>query len=318
MNHMSNYNITGIYRFYENGNMIYEQKNALTDLGRATAIKALIGVIPQFASELSYGIGDTANTVSGSFITNNALDYEVGRTNVIGSTLTKIAGTNREAIVFSGTINDVKSFSLREIGLYPPLAGINELYTGKEIIAFDDNITLTGLGGSGTYITDSNIRIGSNGWSLPTSNGTSSYVELNAQSGIANFLSGYSVNDTFAFAFYNPSVSNVTLTTRLFTDTSNYYTLTFSTTGSGYKIATATKGSATITGSPIWNNITAIRIWQSAANNIFLDGMRINDTDGSDTNYGLLSRAVLATPVTKSEAIPLDIQYVLSVGFNIT
>ena len=94
-------NIKGTYRFFLDGELVYEQDNALTIMGRAIAIKSLLGIIPNFANSIAYGIGDKPNVVDSNtnLITNNSLEFEIGRTSVYGSSLQ--IDNNNDVLVYS-------------------------------------------------------------------------------------------------------------------------------------------------------------------------------------------------------------------------
>ncbi len=69
-------------------------------------------------------------------------------------------------------------------------------------------------------------------------------------------------------------------------------------------------------GSPRWSDINEISIHSSA--DVVIDAVRFNNIDSVDTIYGMVSRAVLSTPITKESNSVLDIEYYLSMAFNKT
>ena len=48
---------------------------------------------------------------------------------------------------------------------------------------------------------------------------------------------------------------------------------------------------------------------------VYLDGLRIDDEDTFDANFGLISRSVLSSPIEKKAGKPVDIEYRISLGF---
>jgi hypothetical protein len=46
-----------------------------------------------------------------------------------------------------------------------------------------------------------------------------------------------------------------------------------------------------------------------------MEGFRINDEDTFDPNFGLISRSVLGSEITKTAGRAIDIEYKLSLGF---
>lgn len=311
----------GIYRFYLEDRLIHEQKNALTVAGRSIVIKSLLGVIPNFANTIAYGIGDSANvfSASSSLITNSTLNFETGRARVIGSSLQ--VENNNDILVYSGTINDPFQSEIREVGLYPsPVLDSSIGMDGSLIFNFDnvDNFIKFGTASGAQLISAAAARIGSELFSIPQSDGASDYLQYSSTDGTLEYISRYTSQDTFRLAGLDNNTSSATINFRFYTDSSNYYDLSFATpTASGYFISELAKSQATITGNPSWSNITFVRFWQNNTESVLLDGLRIDlGSYVVDTNYGLISRAVLPEPIRKPASIPLTIEYSLSLGFN--
>lgn len=56
--------IEGIFKFYQDGELIAESRNNITETGRILAIKTLLGALPSFGSSLAIGVDSTPNTLS--------------------------------------------------------------------------------------------------------------------------------------------------------------------------------------------------------------------------------------------------------------
>jgi len=311
----------GIYRFYLDDTLVYEQKNALTVAGRSIVIKSLLGIIPSFANTIAYGIGDSANVLSASsaLITNSTLKFETGRTKVIGSSLQ--IENNNDILVYSGTINDPFQSEIREVALYPsPVLDSSIGMNGSLIFDFDnvDSFIKFGTASGSQLVSTTTARIGSQLYSIPQTDGSTDYLQYSSTDGTLEYINRYTSQDTFRLAGLDNNITTASVNFIFYTDSSNYYTLTFTTpTASGYFISEVEKGNATIVGNPSWTDINFVRFWQNNSQTILLDGLRIDL--GSyliDTNYGMISRAVLAAPVKKPASIPLTIEYSLSLGFN--
>ena len=69
--------ILGVYRFFINGELVGEQKNALTEAGRSIVIKSLLGYMTNFANSIAYGIDGSDNNFNSAstLITNNTLGF---------------------------------------------------------------------------------------------------------------------------------------------------------------------------------------------------------------------------------------------------
>lgn len=313
--------IEGKYKFIIDGEVIAEQKNALTSAGRSIAIKSLLGIIPNFGGVITYGIGNKQNTVDPvtNLISNNCLQFEIGRTPVIGSTLD--ISSNSDILVYSGTIDSTFQFQIHEVGLYPGgLTDNNSDVSGEVIFDFDriDLFTKTGTA-SGAFLSDSTeARIGTQVLSLPPTDGVNSYLTFSATNNSLSIIDTYVSQDTFRLAGLDLNLFSSSVNFRFYSDDFNYYEYNFTTpSSSGYFIVELEKGSAITTGNPSWSNIIFARIWNNSSSAVYLDGLKI-DTGSYllDTVQGLISRAVLAAPIKKPSGVPLTIEYSLSVGFN--
>ena len=314
--------IEGIYRFYLDGELVHEQKNALTTMGRSIALKSLLGIIPNFANSIAYGIGDKPNTLdpSTNLITDNFLQFELGRTSVNGSTLQVNDGIS--ALVYSGLVQDSAEYFIYEVGLFPSL--VTNLFIGvrsSTIFNFDQVNTFTQSGtASGSFMSaNTAARIGTDLLFLPETNATTDYLQYFANSNELDYLDTFTSEDPFKLAGFDPNNTSSSVVFRMYSDDTNYYDVVFNTpSSSGYFIAETLKGNSSITGTPQWSNIKYVRFWETGGpSGVLLDGLRINT--GSyliDTNTGMISRAVLSTPIRKPSSIPLTIEYTLNVGFN--
>lgn len=312
--------IKGKYKFIIDNKVIAEQTNALTVSGRSIAIKSLLGIIPNFAGSICYGIGNKANTInSNNLISNNCLQFEVGRTPVIGSSLDVSSGT--DILVYSGTIDSTSQYQIYEVGMFPGGIITNNLdVAGEVILDFDrlDLFTKTGTA-SGSFLIDAaEARIGRQLLYTPTMDGVNSYLTYPNTSNNLSPIDSYVSQDTFRLAGFNLYNLSASINFRFYTDDNNYYDYVFNTpSSSGYFITELQKGAVSITGEPTWTNITSTRIWLTAASGVYLDGLKIDSGEYLlDTLTGMISRAVLAAPVTKPAGIPMTIEYSLSMGFN--
>jgi hypothetical protein len=313
--------IEGIYRFILDGEVIAEQKNALTPMGRAIAIKSLLGIIPNFAGVITYGIGNEANIISAStnLITNNGLQFEVGRTPVIGSSLD--VSNSTDVLVYTGTIDSTSQYQIYEVSLYPGgITNNNADVAGSTLFDFDrvDLFTKNGTASASSLVESVEARIGSQLFSLTPSNGSDSYISYVSTNNSLSSVDNYISLDTFRLAGLDLNQFSSSVRFRFYSDNTNYFDYTFNTpSSSGYFIVSREKGTAVLTGNPSWSNITSVRIWQNSASAIYLDALKIDfGSYLEDTLTGMISRAVLATPVKKPASIPLTIEYSLSVGFN--
>jgi len=314
--------IEGIYRFYQDGELIGEGKNALTAAGRSIIVKSLLGIIPNFVDVIGYGIDSSANTLNSAstLITNNVLGFEIGRTPATGGTF-QLSGTN-DALVFYGEINDPFQYEIREVGVFPA-NNVNSTISvdGSTLFDFDqiDNFTKYGTSSAASLTISASARIGINVLSMPGSgNPTSNYLENVVDDNSLSFLGTYSSQDLFKLAVFKTHTTSATFRVRFETDASNHYTVGFDVpSAAGYYIVNSLKGSASISGSPTWDNITSAKFWNPSASTIFLDAVRADvGTYLTDTTFGMISRAALPSPIVKQASVPLTIEYSLLINFS--
>jgi hypothetical protein len=135
-------------------------------------------------------------------------------------------------------------------------------------------------------------------------------------------FSQYSANDVFTFTTIWDTNKPTSIEIRFVSDSSNYYaynvpvTDILHTTTSTYRVASIAKSLWVATGAPSWSMITSIEVIAgrtSGASNLYLDGIRIDDTDTINSDYSLVSRSVLTTPITKLTGSEMDIEYYVDV-----
>lgn len=313
--------IKGTYKFYINGEKVSEKENALTVAGRTIAIKSLLGIIPNFAGTIAYGVGNKQNTVNQStnLITNSSLQFEIGRTAVIASSLD--VSSNNDLLVYTATINDPSQYTIHEVGLYPSDIKNSSLsVAGSTIFDFDRVDAFNKIGAaSGGFLTDSiEARIGTQVFYVPPTDADTNYLLYAANDGTLTYLERYVSQDTFRLAGLDLNTTSSSVSFRFYTDSDNYYQYTFPTpAASGYFISEIEKGSAYIQGIPAWNNIAFVRIWRNNTEPLYLDALRIDLGDYLlNTTSGLISRAILPQPVRKPPGVPITIEYSLALDFN--
>lgn len=313
--------LTGVYRIYDGDTLVSEQKNALTSLGRSMAIRSLLGYEQGIANTISIGISASPNVLNSAstLIQNTTMGFEIGRSPIEVAS-TEISG-DQTVLVFHGILEDANDYSIYEVGLINS-KNINESMSvdGSVIFNFDQVEIFTKYGTSSyvSLVDTSSARIGTQMLVMNQGNGTTNYIERRYDIESLGILSEYSSDDTFRLAMYNTQNTGASINFRFYNDSTNYYTLTMvSSPTSGYQVIQSTKGSAVQIGTPNWNNISSISIWNSSAHDIYLDALKIDSGDYIiETNYGLVSRAVLPTPVVKNSTVPLTVQYSLLANFS--
>lgn len=321
-NNSRDLSIEGIYKFYLEDKLIHEEKNALTVVGRAIALKSLLGIIPNFGNAIAYGIGDKPNTIDSQsgLVQDNSLQFEIGKIPVNASSLD--VNNSTSVLVYSGSLDDPFEYTIHEVGLFPSI--VRDAFIGlrsSTIFSFDgvDNFIQFGTASASFLSAVTAARIGSDMLFLPTMNGTDGYLQQPASSDELDYLDTYTAEDIFKLAGFDNNEASSSVVFNFYSNDASYYELIFTTpSSSGYFISEVIKNNVATIGSPNWADINYVRFWRSGGSeDLFLDGLRI-DTGSYllDTNTGMISRAVLAEPIRKPTALPLTIEYSLNVGFN--
>lgn len=311
--------IKGTYIFYQDGKEILRSSNVITKFGKRFIANFIAGNIANSSKDIAVGIDTTAATDE-----DTRLGFEFYRLPVtINSTdIQTVSGVTTYYVVYKATLPQDISGQINEIGLYPSTRSSINNFDSKFLADFADRLDWQiSSGANPDYdLTDGRAKVGD---SLLTfsSNSTSAQEYFNTTS---LDLSGYSVNDSIRLAYYknNANLQNIIL--KLYSSNSDYYTTTITPAGgTGYKITSDILLStvfASPTGTPDKTNINkiGITITPTSGNTttVGMDGLRINDEDTFDPIFGLISRSILGTTLTKLAGRAVDIEYKLDLDFT--
>lgn len=296
----------GIYRFYQNGQLIRESENLLTTEGKRLILRYLAGQSPALAAAIGLGVSSVAASASDII-----LGFEIERVAVS----LKNADYTNNVVLFKGTITQDEAFSIYEAGLWS--AATNDLsgeFDSRLITTFDTdleewtNVTVdTTANRTGPDAVRVNAAISST---------TSPRLDVDMD------LSGYSANDTFYLAFSKPN-NNISTIKLIFQDIvsggSLSLTKTVSALPTGYNILTFRKGDFTSSGTISWDSISRFGFDVTAggtAGYVILDGLRVEDLDTPNPDFVLVSHTVLGSPLVKTDVAPMDVEYALD--FSVT
>lgn len=311
--------ITGTYIFYEDGKEIYRSPNIITKFGKRFIANFIAGNIENSNKDIAIGIDTTAATDE-----DTRLGFEFYRLPVtLGSTdIQTISNVTTYKVVYKTTIPQDIAGQINEIGLYPSTRTSINNFDSKFLADFADRLDWQlSSGVNPDYDTTAGrAKIGDSLLTF-TSNTTSAQEYFHTTS---LDLSGYSVNDSIRLAYYknNANLQNIIL--KLYSSNSDYYTTTITpASGTGYKITSDILLSTvfgTPTGTPDKTNINkiGITITPTSGNttSVGMDGLRINDEDTFDPIFGLISRSVLGTTLSKSAGRAVDVEYKLDLDFT--
>jgi len=326
----------GTYKIYENGNLIAEQSNKLTVLGRANAIKSMLGLSQAFASSLGIGVSSVANNASENYLSRTDLDFSVGRYPILSQSLGNVNG-DTDNLIYSARITDTSRYYITEIGLFSDV--VNEPATVDELTLFnfesedplqetvssadyyldDTDIAYTANACAKFYSTISSppeFRIGSNAVKLLATSGTlSPSIFYNDSILDLSYINAY---DEIILCAKSSAASKKVVVS--FYDGTTTASADYSLDGVNYTILSKNRSDFSNHTTINWSNITKITLTGSGASNlgngnsIVLDGLKIRPYKSTSALDGLVSRAVLTTPIEKQNGSVIDVQYVLTMG----
>ena len=307
----------------------------ITKFGKRFLTSYLSGNNSLAGKELALGIGSTAANIKGN---DTRLEFEFYRLPVELSSFDVIqTGTDADGdpvfaynVVYKSTIPQDISGVVSEIGLYPSGRSSFNNFDSKFITSFTNNFNWSD--GSTNPTSQSNTTDSSGNYTFLSKIGDT-MVGISATSGsakeytnslISYDLSGYSINDTIAIA-YKKADNNVSrIRIKFYSSSAAYYYVDFTPdSGTGDKIQSLSLNNlfSNYTASPNLpdpSSITKIGVEVTASGGntlVYFDGIRINDEDTFDPSYGIISRSILSTPLTKKPGRPVDIEYKLQLVF---
>jgi hypothetical protein len=296
----------GIYRFYQNGNLVSESENLLTTEGKRLILRYLAGQSPSLGGAIGLGVSSVAATVN-----DVVLGFEIERVAVN----LKNADYTNNLVLFKGTIDQDAAFSIYEAGLWSTVSNdLSGEFDSRLITTFDTDLEAwTNV----TVDTTAN-RTGPDAVKVSAAISSTTQARLDVDMD----LSGYSANDTFYLAFSKPN-NNISTIKLIFEDTvsggSISLTKTVSALPTGYNTLAFRKGDFTSSGTISWDNITRFGFDVTAggtAGYVILDGLRVEDLDTPNQDFVLVSHTVLVSPLAKTSTAPMDVEYALD--FNVS
>lgn len=229
-------------------------------------------------------------------------------------------GISTYSVIYKTTIPQDVVAEISEVGIYPSTRTSLNNFDSQYISDFSDALLWADSSLSNPTVSTSNYKIGGNVLTM-SSNGTSAREYISDINPLD--FSGYSVNDSLSFAYYKDDSNLSSIKLRFYNTPTKYYEVTITPqSGIGYKIIPDISLGTLFSGSinsPDKTNITQIGIIvtpnSSTTTSIGADGLRINDEDTFDPEFGLISRSVFASPLSKLAGRPVDVEYRLDLDF---
>jgi hypothetical protein len=298
----------GHYKIYLDGKLVSEQDNIITNFGKNLILKYLASNVSSYAGAVAVGVSPKNPSPS-----DYVLDYELFRIPIAYKTVNPA----NSSIIFKGTAGSKYIGKIYEIGLFPSLDNpASGAFQTSTLFGFDSdenwqNVVLRDI---------TNARIGSSGIQMNalTNSNISVYNSLTAIN-----LAGYSPTDVFKLAFVtfdtNCSYVTVKFTNAAGAEITGNFIPAAHTAGAGnpqYQIVSLTKNTFSNQNAD-WSSIVSstVTLYAGAggASQVTIDGLKVVDADNLNPEYGLVSRALLGTPVVKTGVQTIDVEYSLEV-----
>lgn len=279
----------GKYFLYQDGDLIGEYRNVLTNEGKSLIRNYLSGNVPAWAGSIAVG---AMNSNSPS-VSDSGLEFEIIRVPVVLST---VKGND---IILSADLSSEIAGRIFELGVYPTITNSFSAGFDDRVIA---NFSEDWVDSSGVSLNISNFNgteevpdarvgyrtliIGNSGiqCSCEVSVDLSGYSDLDSMSILYNVASS-GTDKTIRFTFYD---------NQLPTPGTKYYDFVIPGTSLGYDIITQQFAYFTETGN-FNNNVSKIGISSAAGTfaEVNIDSIKLDDADETNPNFALVSRALI-------------------------
>jgi hypothetical protein len=299
----------------------------ITKFGKRFLIDFIAGNSNFTSKDLAIGIA--TGTQLSEADTNTRLGFEIYRMPVSLSSInieSDGSGGFNYYSIFKTTIPQDISGVVTEIGLYPGFRKSINFYDSKFITAFENNTLWVDSNGDSPALqsnsTDGTTFVSKIGENMVRFNVTQSTSKEYKNTIALLDLSGYSVNDSLTLAYKKADNNTSKIRVKFYSSSSAYYYADFTPSGSNEdKVQSVLMSNlfSNIVGSPDLTNITSIGVEVTAGSGgntvVYFDGLRVNDEDTFDPQYGLIARHVLTTPLKKPSGRPVDMEYKLQLEF---
>ena len=310
----------GEYRFYEDNKEIYRSKNLLTKFGKRYLTQYLAGQSNTNLKDIALGVGSTAATVN-----DTQLGFEFYKSPVSMSSIdiqtSSTTGITTYGVVYKTTVPVDVAGIINEVGLFPSVSLSSTDYASNSISTFEDNQSWKDSAGVFAPTTINPFpKIGTSYLSIGAASSQSKEYFYNFNLDV----SGYSALDSLTLAYYQGDTNLDYVFVKMYDSNNNYYEIRYPGDLSvGYKVKSLTLNNLYSSGfglgTPDQTSIVKIscgvKAKSSGSTTVLFDGMRINDEDSFRTDYGMISRSVLANPITKSLGKQMIIEYRIGLTF---
>ncbi len=284
----------------------------ITKFGKRFLTSYVAGTSSLDSKEMALGIATNSEYALAD--TNSRLGFEFYRVPIRqgGINIDASESPVKYTVIYSATIPTNIAGKINEIGIYSGQSYSRNLYQSK----FISNFELPYEWSPEPLLDQSDYRVGDSSL-IFTSNGTAprEYTYNLASMDV----SGYNPSDTLSFSYKVNNANLSSLKVRLYSSDNDYLEFTFTGHSVGYNIKNLDMSDGVSTGTFNADSVVKLGIVvtpTSAQASVSMDGLRINDEDTFDPEYGLIARSILDSTMIKVLGRESKIEFKLDLSFG--
>ena len=286
----------------------------ITKFGKRFLSNFVAGNSSLASKEMALGIATGAALEYPLSDTNSRLGFEFYRVPIRlgGIDIDTSVSPVKYTVIYSATIPTNIAGKINEIGIYPGQSYSKNLYESK----FISNFELPYKWSPEPALDQTNYRVGDS--SLTFTSNAAAEREYTYDLGDID-LSGYNPSDTLSFSYKANDANLSSLKVRLYSSNTDYLQFTFTGHSVGYNIKNLNMSAGVSTGT--FNSQSVVKLGivvtpTSAQTSVSMDGLRINDEDTFDPEYGLIARSLLDSTMIKVIGREAAIEFKLDLSFG--
>jgi hypothetical protein len=266
-------------------------------------------------SSKEMAIGIATGTEYALSDTNSRLGFEFYRVpiRVGGIDIDSSVSPIKYTVIYSATLPTNIAGKINEIGIYSGQSYSRNLYESK----FISNFELPYQWSPEPELDQTNSRVGDSSLTF-TSNAAApreyTYI-LDSMD-----ISGYNQSDTLSFSYKANDANLSSLKVRLYSSNTDYLEFTFTGHSVGNNIKNLNMSDGVSTGTFNPQSVVKLGIIvtpTTAQTSVSMDGLRINDEDTFDPEYGLIARSILDSTMIKVIGREASIEFKLDLSFGV-
>jgi hypothetical protein len=285
----------------------------ITKFGKRFLTSYIAGTSSLDSKEMALGIATNSEYPISD--TNSRLGFEFYRVPIRqgGINIDTTTSPTTYTVIFSATLPTNISGKINEIGIYSGQSYARHLYSSKFISNFELPYEWTpepALDQVNSRVLDSSLTF--------TSNATSPQEYTYPLSNLD--ISGYNPLDTMCLCYKANDANLSSIKVRLYSSDSDYIQFTFSGHSVGDNIKSVFMSSGVTTGTFNPESVSKVGVIitpTSAQTSVSMDGLRINDEDTFDPEYGLIARSILDSTMIKVLGRESKIEFKLDLSFGV-